>query len=152
MFYNAITLDLVDGGKWSTTAKVIGLILWLQRSDEPRLICKKKLSILESDKLLYIYPKQSTLRRMKGETNLCKFEGGVPIGKQDYSDIDPNSELVCIHDSARPLVLVVDVKKVLNDELSTGAAVLGVPVKATIKEVENHLYRFINSLFHLWET
>ncbi|KAI9073211.1 hypothetical protein K1719_044820 [Acacia pycnantha] len=48
--------------------------------------------------------------------------------------IDPNSELVCIHDSARPLLLAVDVKKVLNDGLSIGAAVLGVPVKATIKE------------------
>nr|XP_043607369.1 2-C-methyl-D-erythritol 4-phosphate cytidylyltransferase, chloroplastic [Erigeron canadensis] len=48
--------------------------------------------------------------------------------------IDRNSELVCIHDSARPLVTSSDVEKVLNDGLRVGAAVLGVPAKATIKE------------------
>ncbi|KAL2513857.1 2-C-methyl-D-erythritol 4-phosphate cytidylyltransferase [Forsythia ovata] len=48
--------------------------------------------------------------------------------------IDSNSELVCIHDSARPLVLAGDVAKVLKDGWLIGAAVLGVPAKATIKE------------------
>ncbi|KAL2926646.1 2-C-methyl-D-erythritol 4-phosphate cytidylyltransferase chloroplastic [Bienertia sinuspersici] len=49
--------------------------------------------------------------------------------------IDSNVELVCIHDSARPLTLSQDIEKVLNDGWLHGAAVLGVPVKATIKEV-----------------
>ncbi|KAL3613212.1 hypothetical protein CASFOL_042903 [Castilleja foliolosa] len=49
--------------------------------------------------------------------------------------IDPNSELVCIHDSARPLVLKEDVEKVLKDGRHIGAAVLGAPAKATIKEM-----------------
>ncbi|BBG96257.1 NADH dehydrogenase ubiquinone [Prunus dulcis] len=48
--------------------------------------------------------------------------------------IDLSSELVCIHDSARPLVSSGDVEKVLKDGWLNGAAVLGVPVKATIKE------------------
>ncbi|KAL8129059.1 hypothetical protein V2J09_018214 [Rumex salicifolius] len=48
--------------------------------------------------------------------------------------IDPSSELVCVHDSARPLILPKDVEKVLRDGWLHGAAVLGVPVKATIKE------------------
>ncbi|KAL6494453.1 hypothetical protein OROGR_031253 [Orobanche gracilis] len=48
--------------------------------------------------------------------------------------INPNSDLVCIHDSARPLVLEGDVAKVLKDGRRIGAAVLGVPAKATIKE------------------
>ncbi|RZC87844.1 hypothetical protein C5167_028298 [Papaver somniferum] len=47
------------------------------------------------------------------------------------------SELVCVHDSARPLVLAEDIKKVLIDGQLNGAAVLGVPVKATIKEANN---------------
>ncbi|KAI3909901.1 hypothetical protein MKW98_012955 [Papaver atlanticum] len=51
--------------------------------------------------------------------------------------IDVNSELVCVHDSARPLVLAGDIKKVLIDGQLNGAAVLGVPVKATIKEANN---------------
>ncbi|CAN6848417.1 hypothetical protein Bca4012_052065 [Brassica carinata] len=50
-------------------------------------------------------------------------------------EIDANAELVCIHDSARPLVDTEDVEKVLKDGWTVGAAVLGVPAKATIKEV-----------------
>ncbi|XP_021746462.1 2-C-methyl-D-erythritol 4-phosphate cytidylyltransferase, chloroplastic-like [Chenopodium quinoa] len=51
--------------------------------------------------------------------------------------IDSDAELVCIHDSARPLVYSQDVEKVLKDGWLHGAAVLGVPVKATIKEASN---------------
>ncbi|XP_057500583.1 2-C-methyl-D-erythritol 4-phosphate cytidylyltransferase, chloroplastic isoform X2 [Actinidia eriantha] len=54
--------------------------------------------------------------------------------------IDLKSELVCIHDSARPLVTSGDVKKVLKDGWLNGAAVLGVPVKATIKEANSESY------------
>ncbi|KAI4367388.1 hypothetical protein MLD38_023131 [Melastoma candidum] len=52
-------------------------------------------------------------------------------------EIDWESELVCIHDSARPLILRGDVEKVLKDGYRIGAAVLGVPVKATIKEADS---------------
>ncbi|XVF75105.1 hypothetical protein PTKIN_Ptkin13bG0161400 [Pterospermum kingtungense] len=55
-------------------------------------------------------------------------------------EVDLNSELVCIHDSARPLVTSEDVEKVLKDGWMVGAAVLGVPVKATIKEANSESY------------
>lgn len=48
--------------------------------------------------------------------------------------VDRQSQLVCIHDSARPLVTAKDIEQVLKDGWVNGAAVLGVPVKATIKE------------------
>ncbi|KAL8156091.1 hypothetical protein AgCh_001250 [Apium graveolens] len=51
-----------------------------------------------------------------------------------FQAVDPNSMLLCIHDSARPLVSSSDAKKVLIDGWLIGAAVLGVPAKATIKE------------------
>lgn len=80
-----------------------------------------------------------------------------------------NAELVCIHDSARPLVDTEDVEKVyfvvtncqwlggikqnflswlcffkvLKDGWAVGAAVLGVPAKATIKEV--HILQFYST-------
>ncbi|KAH1056342.1 hypothetical protein J1N35_034407 [Gossypium stocksii] len=54
--------------------------------------------------------------------------------------VDLNSKLVCIHDSARPLVRSGDVEKVLKDGWLIGAAVLGVPVKATIKEATSDSY------------
>ncbi|KAK7263764.1 hypothetical protein RJT34_31361 [Clitoria ternatea] len=67
-------------------------------------------------------------------------QDSVYSGLQECEAVDPNSELVCIHDSARPLVLSGDVKKVLKDGLLNGAAVLGVPVKATIKEANSESF------------
>ncbi|KAJ4952239.1 hypothetical protein NE237_029071 [Protea cynaroides] len=67
-------------------------------------------------------------------------------------EINSGSQLVCIHDSARPLVSSGDVKKVLQDGLLHGAAVLGVPVKATIKEANSKSFvvRTLNRKT-LWE-
>nr|BAF98292.1 2-C-methyl-D-erythritol 4-phosphate cytidylyltransferase [Hevea brasiliensis] len=55
-------------------------------------------------------------------------------------EVDLNSELVCVHDSARPLVSSADVKKVIEDAWINGAAVLGVPAKATIKEANSESF------------
>nr|QUS47434.1 2-C-methyl-D-erythritol 4-phosphate cytidylyltransferase [Chromochloris zofingiensis] len=49
--------------------------------------------------------------------------------------VSQSSELVAVHDSARPLVNRADAAKCMLDGWSVGAAVLGVPVKPTIKEV-----------------
>ncbi|CAA7405118.1 unnamed protein product [Spirodela intermedia] len=57
-----------------------------------------------------------------------------------FQEIDRSAQLVCIHDSARPLVLFEDIRKVLVDGLLNGAAVLGVPVKATIKEANSESF------------
>jgi 2-C-methyl-D-erythritol 4-phosphate cytidylyltransferase len=46
------------------------------------------------------------------------------------------AQLVAIHDSARPLVTLEDSLKCFADAWSIGAAVLGVPVKPTIKEAD----------------
>ncbi|KAF2309023.1 hypothetical protein GH714_000166 [Hevea brasiliensis] len=55
-------------------------------------------------------------------------------------EVDLNSELVCVHDSARPLVSSAEVKEVLKDAWINGAAVLGVPAKATIKEANSESF------------
>jgi len=67
-------------------------------------------------------------------------------------EVDQTTKLVCVHDSARPLVLSGNVKKVLEDAWVHGAAVLGVPVKATIKEASNDSFvaRTLNRQT-LWE-
>jgi len=44
---------------------------------------------------------------------------------------------VAVHDSARPVVSPADVRRCLADGAAVGAAVLGVPVKPTIKEVND---------------
>ncbi|CAM9726804.1 unnamed protein product [Ectocarpus fasciculatus] len=48
--------------------------------------------------------------------------------------VEDGASLVCIHDAARPLVTKAAVKKVIADADEHGAAVLGVPMKATVKE------------------
>ncbi|KAL6763405.1 2-C-methyl-D-erythritol 4-phosphate cytidylyltransferase-domain-containing protein [Haematococcus lacustris] len=47
-----------------------------------------------------------------------------------------DAALVAVHDSARPLVTAHDALRCFQDGLQVGAAVLGVPVKPTIKEVD----------------
>lgn len=46
-------------------------------------------------------------------------------------------DYVAVHDSARPLVTIKEVCDVVKDAQEFGAAVLGVPCKATIKESED---------------
>lgn len=53
-------------------------------------------------------------------------------------EISSTAELVAIHDSARPLVTVKDTAACFADAAAVGAAVLGVPVKPTIKEVDKN--------------
>ncbi|KAI3427958.1 hypothetical protein D9Q98_006348 [Chlorella vulgaris] len=53
-----------------------------------------------------------------------------------FQAIDGSAQLVAIHDSARPLVTPEDALLCFEDAWEVGAAVLGVPVKPTIKEVD----------------
>ena len=53
--------------------------------------------------------------------------------------ISKGTELVAIHDGARPLVKPEHIEKVIKDALVFGGATLGVPVKDTIKTVEDGL-------------
>jgi 2-C-methyl-D-erythritol 4-phosphate cytidylyltransferase len=50
------------------------------------------------------------------------------------SKVDDKCSLVAIHDAARPLVTIDEIMSVLSDAKKHGAAVLGVPMKATVKE------------------
>ncbi|KAL4441538.1 hypothetical protein ABPG77_002042 [Micractinium sp. CCAP 211/92] len=55
-----------------------------------------------------------------------------------FQEIDGAAQLVAIHDSARPLVTAADALQCFHDAWEVGAAVLGVPVKPTIKEVDGN--------------
>ena len=64
-------------------------------------------------------------------------QGSVENGLAALSSAAPEARYVAVHDSARPLVTVNEVLSVVADARSHGAAVLGVPCKATIKESED---------------
>lgn len=58
-------------------------------------------------------------------------QGSVENGLQELVG---KASYAAIHDSARPLVTINEICKVVSDAKEHGAAVLGVPCKATIKE------------------
>lgn len=65
-------------------------------------------------------------------------QGSVENGVNKVAELAGETcSYVAIHDSARPLVTVKEICDVVKDAKDCGAAVLGVPCKATIKESED---------------
>lgn len=64
-------------------------------------------------------------------------QGSVENGLAALASCAPEAKFVAVHDSARPLVTPAEVLAVVGDAKEHGAAVLGVPCKATIKESED---------------
>ena len=65
-------------------------------------------------------------------------QGSVENGLSKLVELAGGScKYVAVHDSARPLVTIKEVCDVVSDAKEHGAAVLGVPCKATIKESED---------------
>lgn len=65
-------------------------------------------------------------------------QGSVENGLTKLAELaGDDCTYVAVHDSARPLVTIKEVCDVVNDAKEHGAAVLGVPCKATIKESED---------------
>jgi 2-C-methyl-D-erythritol 4-phosphate cytidylyltransferase len=65
-------------------------------------------------------------------------QGSVENGLNKLVEVSGGKcEFAAIHDSARPLVTIEEVCNVVSDAKEHGAAVLGVPCKATIKESED---------------
>ncbi|MGY3778297.1 2-C-methyl-D-erythritol 4-phosphate cytidylyltransferase [Isobaculum melis] len=67
-----------------------------------------------------------------------------------YHVQDP-SRIVMIHDGARPFIEQEFVQRLYQKAIETGAAILGVPVKDTIKKVENGVVVETVSREHLWQ-
>jgi len=53
-----------------------------------------------------------------------------------FAHVSPMCNYILIHDAARPLIQKKDVHKLLKEGLPVGAATLGIPMKSTIKEVD----------------
>ncbi|CAB9531131.1 2-C-methyl-D-erythritol 4-phosphate cytidylyltransferase [Seminavis robusta] len=88
----------------------------------------------EYQHLIDAYPDKKVAFANPGAERQGSVENGLnkltELGKVQY-------EYAAIHDSARPLVTIQEVCNVVQDAKQVGAAVLGVPCKATIKESED---------------
>lgn len=80
------------------------------------------------------------------KSRISKFKGCVPGGStrqesviNGIKNISSETELIAIHDGARPLVLPEHIEKAVKDASVFGGATLGVPVKDTIKTVDGGL-------------
>ena len=62
-----------------------------------------------------------------------------------------DAALICIHDAARPLVTPREIYEVIKDAREHGAAVLGVPMKATVKEGVDGFVTKTLDRSRLWE-
>ncbi len=50
--------------------------------------------------------------------------------------VDPSTEIVLVHDAARPLVTRVQIERLIAEARERGAAILGIPAIDTVKEVK----------------
>jgi 2-C-methyl-D-erythritol 4-phosphate cytidylyltransferase len=81
---------------------------------------------------------QPIVDRYEGRISFAKpgveRQGSVENGLRQLLAAAPDCKYAAIHDSARPLVTIAEILHVVRDAKRFGAAVLGVPCKATIKE------------------
>lgn len=61
-------------------------------------------------------------------------EESVQLGMKAVSD---KAKYIAVHDAARPLISPEDINRVIMDAKRCGAALLGLPLKDTVKKVEN---------------
>ena len=84
---------------------------------------------------------EEELERAKN-LNVPVVEGGEQRGdsvKSGLKAVSPDTDLVIIHDGARPLITPDIIEKAISEAKEHGAAVVGVPVKDTIKRVGDDL-------------
>ncbi|EKX33502.1 2-C-methyl-D-erythritol 4-phosphate cytidylyltransferase [Guillardia theta CCMP2712] len=76
----------------------------------------------------------------KKDARICFAEPGKERQDSVFNGLQEtalDTSLICIHDAARPLVTEQEILSCMNDALEHGAAVLAVPMKATVKESED---------------
>lgn len=93
------------------------------------------------------------------ENGITKFAGCVPGGKTRQESVinaartvSRETDLIAVHDGARPLVSPDRIRQCIKDAAIFGGATLGVPVKDTIKVVEDQLITDTPDRRKLWIT
>lgn len=109
----------------------------------------KALQECESVKEIVVVTKLDDISKIENiakSSNITKLKC-IVVGGQSrqesvlngYKAISQDTELITIHDGARPLVLPQDIEKCINNARIYGGSTLGVPVKDTIKVVKENI-------------
>lgn len=112
------------------------------------------------DKIILVVKKEE-LARFAQEVkryHLKKIKTIIPGGKtrsnsvkNGLSALDKQTDLVVIHDGARPLVDKNSITQVIKAARKSGAAILAVPAKATIKQITVQRVKKTLDRKKLWE-
>lgn len=96
------------------------------------------------DEIVVVFPQFETndLIESKAPINFSKLKTQVAGGNsraisvlKGLKAVSPNTEIVAVHDGARPLVTPEEITRTIEKAKETGAAILVAPVTDTIKEV-----------------
>lgn len=143
---NNISLSVIIAAAGSSTRlgkPAIKSKQFLTLADKPLLFYSlEKFSLLENvNEIIIVTNDVSSTNKLLKEQDFFQNVKVVLGGelRQDsvyngFSSIKQKSDLVLIHDVARPFFLINDVKKCIEIAARTGAAVLAVPVVDTIKK------------------
>ncbi len=86
------------------------------------------------------------------QKSITVVEGGerrqdsVAMGLQH---LQPQTDVVAVHDGVRPFVSLEDIDKVIQEAKRTGAAILAVPIVETVKQVERDVVESTLTREHL---
>ena len=162
MFISAIVVAAGLSKRFKTkTSKVL-----LKLSSKP--VIAYSLDVLNAHpkiKEIIIAANPRNIESLRGIFNTHKFPPGVKVvlGGKERKDsvaaglkaVNPKADFVLIHDAARPFITSGLVSLVMNEAYESKAAILGVPVKATIKRcrVQGTGYRVQETIDRkdLWE-
>jgi 2-C-methyl-D-erythritol 4-phosphate cytidylyltransferase len=84
------------------------------------------------------YVRANILCHLRGEKEIVLVAGGRERQNSVYNGIravDDKEPFVVVHDGVRPLVSPGDIERCLDGALLTGACILGLPAKETLKRV-----------------
>ena len=138
--------------------------LWIPLAG--RIILARAIDVFEASSLIDTIVLVLNAERIPDASTLCQQEdwskiasivaGGprrqdsVRIGLDTLAQVAPNSSWVMIHDGARPLVTPTILEAGLKAAREYSAAIAGVPVKDTIKQVQQGLVETTLDRSQLW--
>lgn len=125
-------------GKDKITADLNGKPVLLYSIEQFQKSCADELIIVASegniDKI------KALIKNIKSEKNIKLILGGKERNKSAenaFNAMSENSDIISVHDGARPLVTAELCDKVTESAIENGGAIAAVLVKDTVKKVEN---------------
>ncbi|MGJ9384579.1 2-C-methyl-D-erythritol 4-phosphate cytidylyltransferase [Salipaludibacillus sp. CF4.18] len=127
----------------------IPLLVHTLRVFEEDLLCSEIVLVVNQEEI-------AMMKDLMKEYSIAKVSHFVVGGKERQNSVHEGlkvlsgNPVVLIHDGARPFIRIQVIKELVASVEETGAAIVGVPVKDTIKQVNGTLVEKTVERNHLW--